>query len=496
MVKLKIAYKLLIFIIILILLSSILFGSASYFIFEGNLIESRRLEAESFLDLASEELKNPLYFYGLGEIYKDLLYSSELGEIKSIIQNIKKNPNVESVYILSPDGKVITDGTSENEFYNQFLEDDFSKKSRQYDEELFEIKGDVLQISTPVVITEKIGTIRCDFSLKELNQVLTNLIITIATIGIVINGVVIVMGIIISRSISKPIIQLRDAAQKIGEGNLDTEIKIKSRDELGELASAFNQMTNDLKTSRAEIEKYSKELEKILKQKDEFIGQLGHDLKNPLTPIVGLLPIIMEQEKDPEIKEDLRVIVHHVKYMKNLVLKTLQLARLRSSNIKFDIQNINLLQVIKNVLESQQLLLKENNIKVENNVNDKIFVMADKLRVTELLNNLITNAVKYTSEGGSIITLDAKKDRGFVTVSIEDNGIGMTKEQLSHIFDEFYKADESRHDLDSSGLGLSICKRIVEKHGGRIWVESPGKGKGSTFYFTLKLGDEKIIKDI
>ena len=181
--------------------------------------------------------------------------------------------------------------------------------------------------------------------------------------------------------------------------------------------------------------------------------------------------------------------------MKNLVLKTLQLARLQSPKIKFDIQNINLLKVIENVLENQQLMLKESNVKVENNVNDQIFIMADKLRVMEVFNNLITNAVKFTPKEGGIVILDAKKDKDFVTISVKDNGIGMTKEQMDRIFDEFYKTDESRHDLDSSGLGLSICKRIVEKHGGRIWVESFGSGKGSTFYFTLQTGNEKINKD-
>jgi signal transduction histidine kinase len=104
-----------------------------------------------------------------------------------------------------------------------------------------------------------------------------------------------------------------------------------------------------------------------------------------------------------------------------------------------------------------------------------------------LFNNLITNAVKFTPKDGGVITIDAKKDRDFVTISVKDSGIGITEEQLGRIFDEFYRADKSMNVMDSTGLGLSICKRIVEKHGGRIWAESPGKGKGTTFYFTLKL---------
>lgn len=131
---------------------------------------------------------------------------------------------------------------------------------------------------------------------------------------------------------------------------------------------------------------------------------------------------------------------------------------------------------------------------VVHKIDASIIVEADKLRLVELFNNLITNAVKYTPKGNGTITIDAKQDSEFVTVSIRDAGIGMTVAQQGRIFDEFYKADTSRHEMDSSGLGLSICKRIVERHGGQIWAESEGLGKGSTFHFTLKVG-KKVNKN-
>jgi len=118
-----------------------------------------------------------------------------------------------------------------------------------------------------------------------------------------------------------------------------------------------------------------------------------------------------------------------------------------------------------------------------------------KLRLTEVFNNLINNSIKYLQESGKII-FDVKYDDNFVIVSVEDNGMGMTEKQKNKIFDEFYKADTSRHDFDSSGLGLPICKRIVEKHGGRIWVESNGIGKGSKFYFTLPINQKKVDNNL
>ena len=296
---------------------------------------------------------------------------------------------------------------------------------------------------------------------------------------------------LLSRTIVKPIITFRDSAKVIGQGNLDTKVEIKTKDELGELASAFNKMTKDLKESRDKIFEYNKILENLLKQKDEFIGQLGHDLKNPLQPLVGLLPMLIEQEKDPKIKEALQLMNRNAEYMRDLIFKTLQLAKLRSSDVKFDIENINLSKISTGVVESQKLLFKENKIDIKDNISKDIFVKADKLRLAELFHNLTTNAVKYMGESGGKITLDAKKEGGTVTVSVTDTGKGMAKDQLKRVFDEFYRADKFVKLNDSAGLGLSICKRIVEKHGGKIWADSPGVGKGSIFYFTLKSGSEK-----
>jgi signal transduction histidine kinase len=261
----------------------------------------------------------------------------------------------------------------------------------------------------------------------------------------------------------------------------EKEIRIKNK----KLAST----QEELKVFNEELEQKIKErtsqIEKLLKQKDEFINQLGHDLKTPLTPLITLLPIIKKRQTDKKSRELLDVSIINIQYMQNLVIKTIQLARLNAPSFKLDIEDINILEELNKILDSNQFILKEKKMSVINKIDSNFIVKADKLRLDELFNNLITNAVKYSSKEG-ILTIDAKKDRDFVTISFKDNGMGLTKEQINYIFEEFYKVDPSRHYLDSSGLGLPICKRIVEKHGGKIWVESPGPGKGSTFYFTLK----------
>jgi signal transduction histidine kinase len=235
------------------------------------------------------------------------------------------------------------------------------------------------------------------------------------------------------------------------------------------------------------------EVKKLLQQKDEFIGQLGHDLKTPLSILMNMLPMIKEDEEKPETKEDWDVVLRNIGYIKNLVSETLKIAELNSTKVTFEMNDTNLLDLINNTIKDNKTVFDKNNIKIENMINEKITVNGDELRIKEVFCNLISNAVKFTPGNGSIL-VDAKKNNDFVTISIKDTGIGLTSDQLVHIFDEFYKADAARHDLEGGGLGLSICKRIVEKHGGRIWAESPGPGKGTTVYFTLKLGNGEAEK--
>jgi len=268
-------------------------------------------------------------------------------------------------------------------------------------------------------------------------------------------------------------------------------------EDLQETITSLEKAEIEIKELNEDLEQRVKErtaeVEKLLHQKDEFVNQLGHDLKNPLGPLINLLPIIEEQETDPESKEMFEVINRNVTYIKNLVTKTIQLARLNAPSTDLSVEGVTLMDEINKVIERNELLFEEKNIKVESGINNDIMVKADKLRLEELFDNLIGNSVKYSPNGGNI-TIDAKDDDKFVVVSVKDEGAGMTSEQLDHVFEEFYKADESRHDFGSSGLGLSICKRIVEKHGGKIWAESKGKGKGTTMFFTIPTSNKKTSR--
>lgn len=231
------------------------------------------------------------------------------------------------------------------------------------------------------------------------------------------------------------------------------------------------------------------DVEKLLTQKDEFISQLGHDLKTPLTPLVALMPRILQREQDPGLRRLLEIAAHNVTYMKDLVEKTLKLARMNSLYIELDLEPLNLRTELNNVLKNYEIPFRAKAITLENNVPAGITVRADRVLLGEIFDNLIANAVKYMRNGTGTISIDAAREEGVVIVAVRDTGIGMTREQLERAFIEFYKADPSRHDLESPGLGLAICRRIIERHKGRIWAESAGEGMGSTILFSLDAVD-------
>ncbi|MBD3197453.1 MAG: HAMP domain-containing protein [Candidatus Lokiarchaeota archaeon] len=280
-----------------------------------------------------------------------------------------------------------------------------------------------------------------------------------------------ISGYYYSSKITNALLKLTDASKKMQKGIFpDEPVSVDSNDEFRLLTDTFNSMMISIK--------------RLLRQKNDFINQLGHDLKNPLGPLVNLIPIISKHTTDPKDKEILEVIQRNVEYMRNLVQKTIKLARLNASNTNLSLKKINLKKIVNDIIDQNKFMFEQKKIHVNEHVPEHITISADQLYVEELFNNLLNNSVKYNKEQG-IITIKAVEQKDDILVSVQDNGLGMNSKQLDHIFDEFYKADESRHDFDSSGLGMSICKSIVEKHGGKIWAESKGINNGSSFYFTL-----------
>lgn len=235
-------------------------------------------------------------------------------------------------------------------------------------------------------------------------------------------------------------------------------------------------------TENKRIEEEKTRLEVQLKHAgmiQSVMVQLGHDLKTPLTPLFTLLPIIGERISDPKLKRMVDICCVNAHQINELTDKTLNFATLSSMLSSDKRQDITLAGAVKELLTANF-----GGIPCEYDIAADIVVRTEPDQLNELLTNLISNAVRFSPAQG-IVRITAAQTATDVTIAIRDNGIGLAPEHAERIFDEFFKVDESRHELATPGLGLSICKRIVQNHQGRIWAESPGKGKGTTIYFTL-----------
>ncbi|MBS3778716.1 MAG: PAS domain S-box protein, partial [Candidatus Thermoplasmatota archaeon] len=288
--------------------------------------------------------------------------------------------------------------------------------------------------------------------------------------------------------IARPILDENEEIEKV----ITSFVEITERKYAQQKLKAAHENLKELNKNLEEIvEERTDRIQQILQQKDEFINQLGHDLKNPLGPFMHLLPILKDHVSSEKDKQMIGVLERNANYMKNLVKKTIDLAKLNSSKTKFSFEDISLDDLVDEVIFVNTSFFSNHTVGIKNNVSSDCLVHVDPLHIQEVFTNLFNNAVKYSNDE-RWIGIDASEKDDCVLVSVRDKGIGISNEQLPCLFDEYYKADSSRHDFDSSGLGLPICKRIIEKHSGKIWAESEGLGKGSTFYFTLpksKKGD-------
>ncbi len=261
-------------------------------------------------------------------------------------------------------------------------------------------------------------------------------------------------------------------------------------------ANQLEQKTLELDAMRSQLLDMNRELdqrvrirttqiEELLRQKDEFIMQIGHDLKTPLTPLVAILPFVRKKITDPELVELLDVSIEDVKTIRRMITKILELAQMNALYSLSDMQQINLHEVLDQIISDNAYMIHQKSLNVSNTIPDSFLIMMSPMHFETLMGNLIGNAVKYSYiEGSIMITAEEKPES--ICIRISDTGIGIGPDDLPRIFDEFYKADSSRHDLSSHGLGLAIAQRIVDIYGGIIKARSDGPGKGSTFLVNLK----------
>jgi two-component system phosphate regulon sensor histidine kinase PhoR len=227
-----------------------------------------------------------------------------------------------------------------------------------------------------------------------------------------------------------------------------------------------------------------KELEKI---RQDFVANVSHELRTPLTTIKGYAETLLEGALKEEVAfQFVQVIKRHTDRLTKIVEDLLMLSKIESKEFQLKMEVISLQDLIDDVIDFVKEPAEKKKISVSRTETpSSLALRADRSYLEQVLTNLLDNAIKYTPEGGRIAISAIEKDQREIQFSIEDNGIGIPREDIPRIFERFYRVDKGRsQELGGTGLGLSIVKHLVQAHGGRVWVESQ-LGKGSTFYFTL-----------
>lgn len=307
--------------------------------------------------------------------------------------------------------------------------------------------------------------------------------------GIFANSAVLILGCVflsgnlvflaIADIIVKPITRLTNATKELSKGNYSVRVNYVGDDEISRLNQGFNQM--------------AQQLAKQEETRQKFISDISHEFQTPLTAIQGFANILKEEDLPKEQRQKYAdIILFHSKRLSTLSKNMLQLTLLEREEVELEFTTYSIVEQLSRVISTQenQAILKDIEIQFEKPRKD-IMVYGDEQRLEQVWINLISNAIKYTGEGG-LITVTVKKASREVEVSIEDIGYGMSKEVVSHIFERFYREEKAR-SVEGNGLGLSIVKTIVDLHHGNIDVISQ-VDVGSTF--VVKLPSERKVFDI
>ena len=287
----------------------------------------------------------------------------------------------------------------------------------------------------------------------------------------------------IYRAVSVPLQKLQKAARNIKEGNLDFEIKAENDDEIGQLCRDFEEMRLRLKVQAEEKVAFDRE-------NKELISNISHDLKTPITAVKGYVEGIMDGVADTPEKMNryVRTIYNKTNEMDHLINELTFYSKIDTNRIPYDFAKLNVAAYFKDCVEEIGLDLEAKGIALSyfNYATPDTQIIADPEQLRRVINNIIGNSVKYMNKTEKFINIRIKDVGDFIQVEIEDDGRGIAQKDLPYIFDRFYRTDASRNSATGgSGIGLSIVKKIIEDHGGKIWATSK-EDSGTTMYFVIR----------
>jgi len=299
--------------------------------------------------------------------------------------------------------------------------------------------------------------------------------------GLISAAVALLLGLALTRQLTRPIRALTTGARQIAKGDFGYRVKVQSKDELGQMAQSFNSMATSLDDSE--------------RARQRLTADIAHELRTPLTVIEGTAQGILDGVFKPD-KEHLKTIKEQTTLLTRLIGDLRDLSLIESGQLKLNFTPTDIVELVRRKLSQAELKAKEKNIKLELKASSNVpQVKLDSDRIEQVIANLIANAVRHSFSGGDVaVSIDTVADdrqhqvvNPSVVITVTDTGEGIAPEHLPHVFERFYRAEDSRARSEGgTGLGLSIVKQMIKAHGGQVWAESE-PDKGSSFYVALPL---------
>lgn len=377
---------------------------------------------------------------------------------------------------------------------------------------------------------KNLGLIRIGISFRKMEESIKKTYYGVLYISIFIALLSILLAFWYGKILVKPLTAMTHIASRLASGYLDERVKIHSNDEIGLLADNFNSMAISLQESRSNLWKLNKELEYIVEErtaelrtayrelqqidqlKSTFLSTVSHELRTPLTSILGFSKIIQKQFKKnivPNIDSDnskaikaqqtiqtnLDIITEESNRLARLINDVLDLAKIESGKMTWNMQSINVASLFEKAIKSIAGIIANPDLEIimRNETHDLPDIIGDEDRVYQVITNLLSNAIKFTPKGAIICSVQLKDD--YVQCYVKDSGTGIAEHDLVRIFDKFQQAGDTLTEKpQGTGLGLPICKEIIEHHKGQIWADSR-PGKGSTFYFALPVSSDNPVSE-
>lgn len=326
---------------------------------------------------------------------------------------------------------------------------------------------------------------------KLMPQIKSMLLEMIIAIIFIVEMTGIILALWVHRSIMHPLQELGDATKRITDGDLDFTLENKTQDEFGELCEDFENMRKRLKESAEDKLKNDEDSK-------ELISNISHDLKTPITAIKGYVEGIMDGVADTPEKMDkyIKTIYNKANDMDRLIGELTMYSKIDTNRIPYNFKKVNVDDYFSDCVEEISIELESKNIRLNyfNYVEKDIIIIADPEQLKRVINNIISNSVKYIGNKKGALNIRINDENDFIHVEIEDNGKGIAAKDLPYIFDRFYRTDASRNsNQGGSGIGLAIVKKIIEAHGGQIWATSK-IDTGTIIHFVIRKYLESEVK--